>query len=86
MLNFPNPSRSYDGARHCIRFWGNDGAAEVPFFMEEAALLRIAPGTASGEAALLNSFDQHREFIILAARSVYQRRRKGSYELIASAF
>lgn len=53
---------------HCICFWGHDGAAEVPFFMEEAALLRIAPGTASGEAALLKSFDQHPEFIILAAR------------------
>jgi hypothetical protein len=86
MLNFPNSSRSYDGARRRIRFWGHDGAAEIPFFIEEAALLRIAPGTAGGETALLASFDVNRERILLAARKVYQRSRKGRYELIASDF
>ena len=30
-LNFPNPSRSYDASRHCVCFWGYDGAREVAF-------------------------------------------------------
>ncbi len=86
MLNFPNASRSYDATRRCIRFWGYDGALEVSFFMEEAALLHIARGTAPGESSLLKSFDQNRERIQRTASQVYKRRRKGSYELIASDF
>ncbi len=45
MLNFPNISRSYDATRRCVRFWGHDGALEVSFFVEEAAVYRIAPET-----------------------------------------
>ncbi len=86
MLNFPNASRSYDAARHCVRFWGHDGAIEISFFVEAAALLRIAPGASNGEASLLECFDQNRERIVRTARKVYQRRRKGSYELIGSDF
>ena len=29
MLKFPNASRSYDPTRHCVRFWGHDGALEI---------------------------------------------------------
>jgi hypothetical protein len=86
MLNFPNASRSYDPTRRCIRFWGHDGAIEVSFFMEEAALMGIARGEPHGESSLLESFDENRERILLTARKVYDRRRKGSYELIASDF
>lgn len=86
MLSFPNASRSYDATRHCIRFWGYDGALEVSFFVEEAALMQIARGTPHGEASLLESFDENRERILRTASQVYQRRRKGSYELTASDF
>ena len=86
MLNFPNLSRSYDASRRSVRFWGHDGALEVPFFVEESALRQIAPGTGHDEAASLRSFDANRERIFKAAREVYARRRKGSYALIASDF
>ncbi len=86
MLNFPNESRSYDATRRCVRFWGSDGALEVPFFLEESALAKISAGALSGEQSLLASFDVNRQRILQAARKVYQRRRKGSYELIAADF
>jgi len=52
------------------RFWGYDGALEVQFFVEDR----------------VSSFDGHRARIFDVARRVYERRRKGSYELIASDF
>ena len=86
MLNFPNASRSYDGTRRCIRFWGHDGAIEISFFVDETALLQLAAGTPRGEPALLEIFDRNRERVLQAARKVYERRRKGSYEISASDF
>jgi hypothetical protein len=85
MLDFPNASRSYDATRHCIRFWGSDGAIEVSFFLDESALIGLA-GPPSGEASLLENFDKNRERILRTARKVYERRRKGSYDLFASDF
>ncbi len=85
MLDFPNASRSYDATRHCIHFWGNDGAMEISFFLDESALTGLA-GPPSSEASLLESFDQNRERILRTARKVYERRRKGSYNLFASDF
>jgi hypothetical protein len=84
MLSFPNFSRSYDATRHCIRFWGSDGAIEISFFLDESALIGIAVEPPSSEASLLESFDCNRERILTAARKVYERRRKGSYDLFAS--
>ena len=86
MLNFPNEMRSYDAARRCIRFWGSDGAIEVSFFLDQSALEKIATRAPAGEASLLESFDQNRERILRTARKVYERRRKGSYELYATDF
>jgi hypothetical protein len=86
MLSFPNASRSYDATRRCIRFWGHDGAIEVSFFMEEAALMGMTHGASGGESSLLDSFDKNRERILRTAQKVYERRRKGSYELIAADF
>lgn len=40
-IDFPNQSRSYDGKRHGVRFWGHDSAREVSFLVEEAALAHI---------------------------------------------
>ena len=86
MLNFPNASRAYDATRRCVRFWGYDGALEIPFFVDDRALLQIAPGTTKDEGSLLKSFDGNRDRIFEAARRAYRRRRKGSYELITSDF
>jgi hypothetical protein len=86
MLNFPNLSRSYDATRRCVRFWGYDGALEVSFFVEEAAVFRIAPTTGHNRAAILESFDDNRERILKVARNVYADRRQGSYALAASDF
>jgi len=86
MLNFPNASRAYDATRHCVRFWGYDGALEIQFFVEDRALVRIAPGTSRDERSLLQTFDGNRARIFDVARRVYERRHKGSYELIASDF
>ena len=86
MLKFPNASRSYDPTRHCVRFWGHDGALEISFFVAEDALLQLTPSAAPGEAALLETFDRNRERIIRTALKVYERRRKSSYELTGSDF
>jgi Protein of unknown function (DUF1488) len=58
---------------------------EVSFFLDENALIGLA-GPSSSEASLLASFDQQRERILRTARKVYERRRKGSYDLLASDF
>lgn len=81
MLNFPNISRSYDPTHHCVRFWGHDGALEVSFFVDEDAVFWIAPDTRHSQNAILESFDQHRERILKAARRVYCGRIDGSYAL-----
>lgn len=86
MLNFPNASRCYDATRRCVSFWGYEGALEVPFFIEAAAVLHIAPNTPRNELAVLASFDKNRERILDVARKVYSRRQKGSNVLIASDF
>ena len=86
-LNFSNPSRSYDETRTCVRFWGYDGALEIPFFLEEGALQRISPETRPNAAALLTAFDQNRDRITNVAAKIYSRTRsKGSYTLTASDF
>jgi hypothetical protein len=58
---------------------------EVPFFLDERALTGLA-GPSSSETSLLESFDQNRDRILKAARKVYERRRKGSYDLFATDF
>lgn len=82
-LNFPNPSRSYDATRHCVRFWAYDEALEISFFVETAALSGIDPATAQSEAGFLSAFDLHRDRIFKAADHVYSRHSKGSYTLAA---
>ena len=86
MLSFPNESRSYDTTRHCVRFWGHDGALEVAFFVEDTALSRISPATRNSQAAMVEAFDNNRERIVDAARKAYGGRRQGSYVLTASDF
>jgi hypothetical protein len=82
-LNFPNPSRSYDQTKHCVRFWAYDESLEIPFFVEEDALCSIDPKATRNEAGFLNAFDRHRDRILKAAARVYSRRSRGSYTLAA---
>lgn len=83
-LSFPNPSRSYDHTRHCVRFWAYDEALEIPFFVEVEALCGIDPNVGRSEAGLLTAFDRHRDRIFKAADRVYSRHSRGSYTLSAS--
>jgi len=85
-LGFPNESRFYDGAVHAVRFSGYDGAMEAPFFVGGDALRRIEPDMRSDEAGLLAAFDRNRRRIYAAATKVYERGRKGSYDLLPDDF
>ena len=85
-LNFPNRSRSYDERGRRVRFWGSDGAFEISFFVEQAALGPIASDGQSIEAGLLRAFDRNRERILDIARKLYSGRRAGAYVLLASDF
>ena len=85
-IQFPNQSRYYDAALHAVGFWGHDGAMEAPFFVDEDALKQIQPGTGVDEASLLGAFDWNRERIHAAATKMYERGRKGSYDLRPADF
>jgi hypothetical protein len=83
-LSFPNPSRSYDATRQCVRFWAYDAALEIPFFVEEEALRDVDLPVAPGAEGLLSAFDLQRERIFDAAERVYSRHSRGSYTLKAN--
>ena len=85
-LSFPNRSRSYDATRHAVRFWGHDSAMEASFFVGEDALKRIQPDMGFDETGLLSAFDRNRDLICAVAAKVYERGRKGSYDLAPSDF
>jgi hypothetical protein len=85
-LSFPNQSRSYDATRHAVRFWGHDSAMEASFFVNADALKRIKPDMAFDEVGLLGAFDLNRKLIYATATKVYDRQRRGSYELMAADF
>jgi len=85
-LRFPNLSRSFDATRDAVRFWGYDSAIECSFFVTRGALSRLVPDLPPDEAALLGAFDAYRTVICSAAKKVYGRGRKGSYELDESDF
>ena len=83
-LNFPNLSRSYDAAGNRIRFWGYDGALEVPFFVDVSALLQFFPETPNIEARILAAFDVLRDRIIAAAGKVYSARHRRAFYVLAA--
>ena len=85
-LGFPNECRFYDGAVHAVRFSGHDGALEAPFFIGEHALKQIQPDMPFNESGLLKAFDLNREQIYATATKVYERGRKGSYEVMPEDF
>lgn len=84
VVNFPNSSRSYDVTRRAVRFWGHHSAMESSFFLTEQGLKRLHPGIAIDEAAALRVFDANRDAIYAAAVKVFDRGRKGSYDLVGS--
>jgi hypothetical protein len=59
---------------------------EASFFVDADALRRIKPDMAFDEDGLLGAFDLNRTLIYAAATKVYDRRRKGSYDLTAADF
>jgi hypothetical protein len=85
-LNFSNLSRSYDGTRLAVRFYGYDASMEASFFVTQAALSKLAGRGVVGESQGLAMFDANRARIHEVAASVYGRGRKGSYELSATDF
>jgi hypothetical protein len=86
MLNFPNPSRSFDATRRAVRFWGHDSSMEWSFFVTEDALRRLQPEMPRDEDSLLRAFDTNRTQIYAAAVKAHTRGRKGSYELAVADF
>ena len=75
-LSFPNRSRSYDATAGRIRFWGHDGAIEVPFFIHLPALFRLSPRTDNTEAGILAAFDIAWTRICEVAHRGYSRDRR----------
>lgn len=80
-MMFPNASRSYDATRRAVRFWGHDNAMEWSFFVTADALKLAHPAMRDDEAGMLAALNSHRDRICGAARQLYMRGRKGSYEL-----
>ncbi|WER49990.1 DUF1488 domain-containing protein [Cupriavidus sp. WKF15] len=70
-LSFPNPSRSYDGARHGVWFWGYDNAREIAFIVDDRVLMKFDSALGSDEAGVLASFDRHRNEILKMAMDLY---------------
>ena len=85
-VEFPNPSRTYDATRRCVRFSGYDGAIEKFFFLEEEALGQLAGSGPNGVGTLLDAFDRHRDRICKIARRAYETGRARSYTLRAADF
>lgn len=86
-LTFPNPSRSFDEIRNCVRFWGYDRSIEVSFVVESGALARLCPGMGPAETGSLKAFDEVRERIHKVADEVYVRggRGRGAYAYVLFA-
>jgi len=59
---------------------------EASFFVVADALKKIKPDMRFDEVELLSVFDSNRKLIYATAAKVYERRRKGSYDLIAADF
>ena len=85
-LSFPNQSRFYDATGRAVRLWGHDSAMEASFFVDADALKRIKPDMPLDEVGLLGTFNSNRKLIYATAAKVYERRRKGSYDLVAADF
>jgi hypothetical protein len=85
-LHFPNASRNYDPARHCVCFWGYDSTLEVSFHLDEDALFKISPFSERDEASMLHVFDVNLGRIQEAASVAYARsRQRQSYHRLSAS-
>lgn len=73
---FLNPTRQFDESVNCMRFSGYDGAIEVSFFLEMAALTKISPSMNLVETDILAAFDQALKKIHKVASKVYQQNKR----------
>lgn len=71
VLQFPNPSRSYDASRHCVCFWGYDNSREITFMVDDAMLRNLQPGVGSDERSVPGAFDESREKVLEVAKKQY---------------
>jgi hypothetical protein len=71
VLQFPNPSRSYDASRQCVCFWGDDNSREITFMVDDAMLRNLQPGVGSDERSVLGAFDRFREKVLEIAKKQY---------------
>lgn len=95
-LHFPNASRHYNPAKHCVSFRGYDSVFEVAFDLDEEVLLGMSALSSAAEAPRdeasldeafwLNAFDTHRARIEAVAGAVYTRRHGNQHRLSASDF
>ena len=85
-IEFPNQSRSYDGKRRGVRFWGHDDSREVSFLVEEDALTRMNQISPRTEDEFLIAFDANRDRMFKAARKAYSPRGSGFHALAAADF
>ncbi len=81
VLNFPNPSRIYDAARHGVCFWGYDKAREIAFMVDNAMLTKLNPELGSDEPALLAAFDRNRDQILGLAKTLYNGGPQNKYTI-----
>ncbi len=84
-LNFPNPARSFDKQNKYVRFWGYDGAMEIAFFLETAALKTLNPSLNNTEHEFLTEFDKSLARIHDIAEKVYRRSKSGSHACTITA-
>jgi hypothetical protein len=59
---------------------------EASFFISDEALKRIQPDMRFDEAGFLRAFDLNRDLICATAVRVYERRHRGSYDLLPTDF
>jgi hypothetical protein len=81
VLQFPNPSRSYDASRHCVCFWGYDNSREITFMVNDAVLRNLLPGVGSDERSLLDVFDEFREKVLEIAQKQYVAGPRNRYSI-----
>ena len=83
-LGFPTNAASSMGP--CAVRFSVRRRPEAPFFIGERALKQIQPDMPFNESGLLRAFDFNRERIYATATKVYERGRKGSYDLLPEDF
>lgn len=85
-LMFPNAARSYDDAKHRIRFLGHDGMFEVKFFIDADVVIRALPHQGANERELLFAFDRMLDKIHVVAARLYKKNARDSITIGRSDF